>query len=124
VGVGGDQPHPGQAAGGQVPEEREPAGAVLSAGDLQTQDLPVPVAVHPDRDQRVNTHNASAFADLQHEGVSGHERVRTLIEWAAAERLDLGVEVSGHDTDLDFDSRVMPNDSTSFSIRRVDTPSR
>jgi hypothetical protein len=34
VGVGGDQADSGQAAGGQVPEEGEPAGAVFGAGDL------------------------------------------------------------------------------------------
>ena len=32
---------------GQVPEEREPAGAVLGRGDLQPEDLAVPVDVHP-----------------------------------------------------------------------------
>jgi hypothetical protein len=32
---------------GQVPEEREPAGAVLGRGDLQPEDLAVPVDVDP-----------------------------------------------------------------------------
>ena len=32
VGVGDDQPHPGQAAGGQRAQERQPAGAVLLRG--------------------------------------------------------------------------------------------
>jgi hypothetical protein len=40
VRVTGDQPHPGQAAGDQVAEERQPAGAVLGAADLQAEDLP------------------------------------------------------------------------------------
>src|SRR5215831_3447464 len=41
VGVGGDQDHAGQAAGDQAAEERQPPGAVLAAGDLQAEDLPV-----------------------------------------------------------------------------------
>lgn len=32
--------------------------------------------------------------------------------------------MSGNGLDGDFDSLVMPNDSTRRSIRRVDTPSR
>ena len=47
VRVGGDELDSGQAAGGQVPEEPQPPGAVLGAGDLQAQDLPVPVARSP-----------------------------------------------------------------------------
>ena len=47
VGVGGDQRDAGQAAGGQVAEERQPSGAVLGGGDLQAQDLPGSMGVHP-----------------------------------------------------------------------------
>ena len=47
VRVGGDELDAGQAAGGQVPEERQPPGAVLRGGDLQAEDLPVPVARSP-----------------------------------------------------------------------------
>ena len=47
VRVGGDQRDAGQAAGGQVPEEPQPPGAVLGSGDLQAEDLPVPVGVDP-----------------------------------------------------------------------------
>ena len=53
MGVGGDQRDPGQAAGGQVAEERQPAGAVLGGGDLQAEDLAVPVGVDPGGDQHV-----------------------------------------------------------------------
>jgi uncharacterized protein YceK len=45
VRVGGDQGDAGQAAGGQVAEEREPSGAVLGGGDLQAEDLPVALRV-------------------------------------------------------------------------------
>src|SRR3712207_6034137 len=34
VRIGGDQLDPGQAARGQIPQERQPAGAVLGGGDL------------------------------------------------------------------------------------------
>ena len=57
VGVGGDQGDTGQAAGGQIPEERQPPGAVLGAGDVQAQDLPVPLRVHPGRQQGVHIHD-------------------------------------------------------------------
>ena len=49
VGVGGDQRDPGQAAGGQVAEERQPAGPVLGGGDVDAEDLAVPVGVDPGR---------------------------------------------------------------------------
>ena len=39
----GHQPNAGQPAGGQVPEERQPAGAVLSGGDLQREDGGQPI---------------------------------------------------------------------------------
>jgi hypothetical protein len=47
LGVGGDQHGPGQPAGGQAAEERQPSRAVLGAGDLQTEDLSL--AVRMDR---------------------------------------------------------------------------
>ena len=42
VGVGGDQLHAGQAAGDQAAQERQPARAVLGAGHVDAEDLPVP----------------------------------------------------------------------------------
>ena len=53
VGVGGDQRDPGQAAGDQVAEERQPAGAVLGGGDVEAEDLAVPVGVDAGGDQDV-----------------------------------------------------------------------
>ena len=53
VRVGGDQPHPAQAWGGEAAEERQPAGAVLAGGDVQAEYLAVPVAVDPGRQQGV-----------------------------------------------------------------------
>ena len=45
--VAGHQLHAGQAAGGQAAQERQPARAVLAGGDVDAEDLPAPVRVHP-----------------------------------------------------------------------------
>jgi hypothetical protein len=100
VRIGGDQLNAAEAAGGQVPEERQPAGAVLGGGDLQAEDLPVPVGVHPGRHERVHVHHPAALADLEHQGVGGHERVGPGVERAVPEVGDLRVEVLGHLADL------------------------
>jgi hypothetical protein len=100
VGVGGDEADSGQAAGGQVAEEREPAGAVFGAGDLQAEDLAVPVGVHAGSEQGVHVHDPAAFTDLQHQRVGGDERVRARVQRAGAERRDVFVEVAGHHGDL------------------------
>ena len=47
VRVAGDQGDPRQAAGGQVAEEPQPAGAVLGGGHVQAEDLPIAVGVDP-----------------------------------------------------------------------------
>src|SRR5215469_759752 len=61
VGVAGDQGDAGQAAGGQVAEERQPPGAVFGSGDVQAQDLPVPVGVHAGGQQGVHVHDPAAL---------------------------------------------------------------
>src|SRR3954454_12975121 len=88
------------AAGGQIPEEGQPAGAVLGGGDLQAEDLPVPVAVDAGRDQGVHVDHPAALTNLQDEGVGGQKRVRTLVQRAVPEVRDLAVEVLGHLADL------------------------
>jgi hypothetical protein len=100
VGVGGDQRDAGQAAGGQVAEEPEPAGAVLGGGHLQAQDLPVSIGVHARGNQGVHVHHPPALTHLEHQGVRGHKGVGAGIERAAAELRDLGVELGGHHADL------------------------
>jgi collagen type II alpha len=108
VGVGDDQLHPGQAAGDQPAQKRQPPGAVLGGGDIQAEDLPVPVGVDPGRDQRVHVHHPPGLAHLHRERVHPHERVRPLIQGALAERADLGVEVGGHLADLRAGQRLHP----------------
>jgi hypothetical protein len=101
VGIGGDQSDSVQAAGDQVAEEREPAGTVLAGGDLDSQHLAVAVGINTGRDKGMDRHDPAAFADLQHQGVSGHERERArVVEAAGAELFDVGVEVLGHFRDL------------------------
>ena len=101
VGIGGDELDPGQAAGGQVAEEREPAGAVLAGGDLHPQDLAVSIGVDTCRDEHVYGYDAAAFAHLEDQGVGGHERERTgVLQSAGAELLDVLVEFLGHHRDL------------------------
>jgi hypothetical protein len=124
VGVAGDQGDAGQAAGGQVPEEPQPARAVLGAGDLQAQDFPVPVCVHPGRQQRVHVDHPAALADLQHQRIGGRERVRAGAGGRVRNASTWSSRSRAISLTCDRDSRVMPRDSTSFSIRRVDTPSR
>jgi hypothetical protein len=72
-------------------EEGQPAGAVLGAGDLQAEDLPVPVGVHGGGHQGVHIHHAAALAHLQDEGVGGQERVGPGAQRAVPEVGDLRV---------------------------------
>jgi hypothetical protein len=101
VRVGGHELDSGQAAGDQIPEEAQPAGAVLGAGDLHSEDLPVSVGVHSGRHQRMHWDHAPALTDLEHQRVGGHERERpSLSQRPGAELLDVGVELGGHVRDL------------------------
>jgi hypothetical protein len=124
MGVGGDQLDAGQAAGDQVAQEGQPAGAILSRTHLEAEDLAVPVAVHAGRHQGVHVDHPTALADLEHQRVCGEERVRAGVQQAGPERLDLPSSSAAITDTCDLDSRVMPSDSTRRSIRRVDTPSR
>ena len=91
VGIGGDQFDPRKAAGGQRPQEGQPAGPVLGGGDVNPEDLAVALGVDPDRDQRVHVDHTPLFTDLEDQGVGGHEGVRAGVEGPGAERFDGGV---------------------------------
>ena len=78
--VRGDQRHAGQAAGGQAAQEGQPPGAVLGAGHVQAQDLPVPAAVDAGGDQGVHVDRAAALADVLGQGVDPHGGVRPGIQ--------------------------------------------
>ena len=96
VRVAGDQGDPRQAAGGQITEEPEPASAVFGGGDVQAEDLSIPVAVDPDSEPGVHIHGAAAFANFQDERVSSDEGVGPGVQRPRPERLHLRVEISGH----------------------------
>jgi hypothetical protein len=90
------QRHPGQAACGQVAEERQPPGTVLGRGDVQAEDLSVAIGIDADREQRVDVARPAALTHLEHQGISGQERVRAGVQRPGAERLDLFVGILGH----------------------------
>ncbi|CKP46442.1 Uncharacterised protein [Mycobacterium tuberculosis] len=100
MGVAGDQRDPGQAAGDQVAEERQPAGPVLGGGDLDAQDLSVALGVDAGGDQGVHPDDAACLAHLEHQGVGGEEGIRAGIERAGPKRLYGFVELFGHDRHL------------------------
>ena len=125
MGIRGDELDATQAAGVQTTEQGQPAGLGLGRADVHAEDLAVPISVDAGRDQDVGVDDPTALADLHRQRVRGHERVRALVEWPGAEVLDVRVELLGHHRlTCDFDNLVMPKVSTSFSIRRVETPSR
>ncbi len=86
VGVAGDQRDPGQAAGDQVAEERQPAGPVLGGGDLDAQDLSVALGVDAGGDQGVHPDDAACLAHLEHQR-RRREGIRAGIERAGPKRL-------------------------------------
>jgi hypothetical protein len=67
VGVGGDQGDAGQAAGGQIPQERQPSGAVLGRGDLQAEISRHPSPFRPVAAKGVHVHDPPRLEDLQHQ---------------------------------------------------------
>ena len=95
--VAGHQPDPGQAAGAQVAEEGQPAGTVLAGGDLDAEDLAVPISVDASGDQGVHGHDPATFADLEDQGVGGDEREGSRVaQRSGAELLDVRIELAGH----------------------------
>jgi hypothetical protein len=89
MGVGDDQPHPGQPAGGQRPQERQPAGTILVRRDVQAENIAAAVGVDPDRDQGVHVHRLAAFTHLDDQGVRPHEPVTGAVKRPVPERLHL-----------------------------------
>jgi hypothetical protein len=65
VALGGDQLDAGKAAGDQATQERQPAGAVLTAGHVQAEDLALPIAAHAHGQQRVDQDGPAELADLE-----------------------------------------------------------
>jgi hypothetical protein len=100
VRVAGDQFDPGQAAGGQRPQERQPARPVLGGGDVDAEDLAVALGVHASSDQGVHVDHPTGLSDFEDQRVGGDERVRAGIQRSGAKRFHGGVEFLGHHADL------------------------
>jgi len=83
-----------------------------------------PISVHTRGDQAGEVDDPAGLADLHRQRARGDERVGAGVQRPAAERLDLASRSLAMVETCDFDHRVIPRVSTSFSIRRVDTPSR
>ena len=94
--VAGHHRDAGQAAGGQAAQERQPARAVLGAGHVDAEDLPVPLGVDAGRDQAVHVHRTAALADLLGQRVDPHERVRAGIQRPVSEPLHQFVQLRRH----------------------------
>jgi hypothetical protein len=60
----------------------------------------VPVRVHAHGQQGMDVDDAAALADLQHQRVRSHERVRARVQRTGAERLHLFIQIAGHLADL------------------------
>ena len=95
VRVGGDQHYPGQAAGDQAAEERQPPGAVLGGGDVEAEDLPLAAGVDPGGDQPVHQHRAATLTDPQGQRVGLHEPVRAAIQRPGPELLHRRIQALG-----------------------------
>ncbi|GAA1792137.1 hypothetical protein GCM10009811_16130 [Nostocoides veronense] len=107
AGIGGEELDPGQSAGGQIPEEGEPARAVCADGDLHAEDLAVSIVVDAG-DKDVPGPDTAAFAELEDQGV-GSTKVNGPGSWRrqGAELPNVLVELLGpHQTWL-LDRPVM-----------------
>ena len=76
----------------------------------------MPVGVDAGREQGVNDHDPPALTNPHDQGVGGDQRVWSGIQRPAPERGDLLVQLRRRHQTCDFESRVMPKLSTSFSL--------
>ena len=60
MGVGDDQGDPGQSAGDQTAQERQPAGAVFGGDDVEAEHLAVSFGVDPDGDHHRDVDDPTA----------------------------------------------------------------
>jgi hypothetical protein len=109
VGVAGDQPDSGQAAGDQATKERRPACPVLGAAQLQPEQLPVPVGVTGSGDQHRGVAHPPAFADLHAQRVDPHKPIRAGVQRPAPPRVDHLVELSADPRHLALGDPLQPH---------------
>jgi hypothetical protein len=109
VGVAGDQPDPGQAAGDQATQERRPACPVLGAAQLQPEQLPMSVAVTSGGHQHRGVAHPPAFADLHAQRVDPHEHIGAGVQRPAPPRLDHLVQLSADPRHLRLGDPLQPH---------------
>jgi hypothetical protein len=113
-----------QPGGDQAAQELQPAGAVLAGHDVEAQDFTLLVGGDYDRGQRVHDRRPVLLADLLGQPVQPQERVRAVASGrdqnaSTCASIDLAISLTGL-----VDSCAIPSRATSFSTRRVNTPSR
>jgi hypothetical protein len=91
---------PGEAPSDQAAQERQPTGAVFGGDHIESEYLPVAVAVHTDGDDHRDVDDPAALADLLGQGVHPHIGVGAGIEGPVPELGDHLVELGGHAGDL------------------------
>ena len=100
VGVGDDQGHAREPPGHQAAQEGRPARPVLGGDEVEAEDLPVAVGVHPGGDDDGHVDDAAALSDLLGQGVEPDVGVGTGVEGAVAEGAHRLVEGLGQLRDL------------------------
>jgi hypothetical protein len=88
VGIRGDEPHAGEAAGDERAQEGEPGGAVLPRDDVEAERLAEAVSIDGDRVHDAGVDRPAALAALDLERVEDEVRVRSTVQRAGAEVLD------------------------------------
>jgi len=83
-----------------------------------------PVGVDAGRDQHVGVDHPASLADLHRQRVRGQECVRAWSRGRVRKSSTCASSSLAITETCDFDSLVLPRVSTSFSIRRVETPCR
>src|SRR4051794_4627210 len=78
----------------------------------------------PDRDQRVHDLGPTALPDLLGQRVEPDERVRPVVQRPGPDAATCASRLWAISETCDFDNLLTPSVSTSFSTRRVETPSR
>jgi hypothetical protein len=99
VRVADGQPHSGQAASDQTPQEVGPEGLGLGLPDVQDQDLAAAGLVHAMRDDQRLGHDAATIADLLDLGIQEQVRVGAL-QRPGPKRLDLLIQPGADPADL------------------------
>ena len=72
----------------------------FAGGDVQPEDLVLAFSVDARGDQCAHVDDPAGLTDLHRQRIRGHERVGAGVERSGAERLDVRVELLGHDRDL------------------------